>query len=116
MSARIMQALMGRPSGRLQLGQAQKPSDRLLDRGYLDKAPPVTTTPHDLGPEQMNAYEAYMRPRIATLEAIGIPPLEARDLIKTMPDTLTERQRLEGEAQQDPRVQEEIRRLLERMR
>jgi hypothetical protein len=96
--------------------QAPSPSDRLLDRGYLDKVPPSIGKQGSLGPEQDREFNAYIRPRIDTLKAIGVPGSEAYDLIRAMPDVETLFERLGQEGQQDPQVQEEIRRLLDRMR
>lgn len=110
MTNKIAQALLGRP---MRLAQAQSPSDRLQDRGYLDRAPPPTVPQGVFGPEQLRAFEAYMRPRINVLEHLGVPPTEALGLIREMPDVESEWRRLGQEGAADPRVQEEIRKLLE---
>jgi hypothetical protein len=114
MSARIMQALMGRPRRGLQL--AQSPSDRLLDRGYLDTVPPVSEQRSTMGGAQAKAFEAYLKPRIDALRAFGFPEADARLLAKEMPAAMDERRRLDAEGIADPQAQENLRRLLEDLR
>ena len=96
--------------------QAEPPRDPLRDRGYLDKLPPATVPQGMLGPEQEQEFNAYMRPRIDTLQAIGIPGPEAYGLIRGMPDVETLFERLGQEGQADPQVQERVRKLLDDMR
>jgi len=91
----------------------QSPSDRLQGRGYLDKVPPSSVMQEALGQKQVDAYEAFMRQRIGALQAVGIPPQEARTLIESMPDVLSYRKRLSDEGMADPQLQDEIRKLLE---
>jgi hypothetical protein len=93
--------------------QAQSPGEHLQDRGYLDKAPPPTSRHLSHGPEQVQEFEAYMRPRIDTLKAIGVPGPEAEQLIRAMPDVESLWVRLGQEGQQNPQLQEELRRLLD---
>jgi hypothetical protein len=66
--------------------QAQSPSDRLLDRGYLDKVPPVTTRPRVTTPETDKIWQDYALPRVEVLKRLGVPGHEAWDLISEMPD------------------------------
>jgi hypothetical protein len=80
MSARIMQALMGR------MAQAPSPSERLLDRGYLDKVPPMVSPPQVGTPETAKIWQDYALPRVNVLRHLGVPSYEAWDLIQEMPD------------------------------
>lgn len=94
----------------------QRPSDRLQERGYLDKVPPAVVTQDAMGDDQIKAYENYIRSRVETMNAMGVPYWEARRLIEEMPDATSYRQRLTQESLQDPKMQDEIRNLLERLR
>jgi hypothetical protein len=96
--------------------QAQSPSEKLRERDYLERTPPVVTDQRTLGDVQSEAFEAYLKPRLDVLKAIGIPPHEARTLIETMPDAVDEKRRLGQEGQADPLMQERVKKLLDRMR
>jgi GNAT superfamily N-acetyltransferase len=93
--------------------QAQSPSGRLQGRGYLDKVPPPTSRHLSHGPEQIREFEAYMRPRIDALKAIGIPGTEAEQMIRAMPDVESLWVRLGQEGQQSPQLHEDLRKLLD---
>lgn len=94
----------------------QTPGDRLQERGYLDQPPSASVMLEALGGDAQSAYEAYMRPRLDTLERIGVPPLEARRLIEGMPDVESYRLHLSEQGMTDPVLQEEIRKMLEDVR
>jgi hypothetical protein len=81
-------AFRGQPQDGGAFAQVQSPSDKLLDRGYLDKVPPMVEGQRNTNPEADKVWKDYAMPRVETLVRLGVPSHEAWDLIRDMPDVV----------------------------
>jgi hypothetical protein len=109
MTARIIEALMGRPSRGLQM--AQSPSDRLRDRGYLDKVPPPVANVENWTAEMQNEYARHLFDKAQALRQSGVSEPEAMERARNDPRVRAARERILKRA---PQIDPEMRRLLDR--